>query len=64
MRYNGFSKDEIEPVRSAMKSMNMPCTLKDLNYEPSNDNLLFYIDHMLKIQIFVHRQKNPGLLKQ
>ena len=29
-----------------MKSMNMPCTLKDLNYEPSNDNLLFYIDHI------------------
>ncbi len=46
MRYNGFSKDEIEPVRSAMKSMNMPCILKDLNYEPSNDNLLFYIDHI------------------
>lgn len=46
MRYNGFPDRIIEEVRTAMKAMDMPCTLKDLNYETTNENVLFYIDHI------------------
>lgn len=46
MAFNGFPKETVDEVRLAMKTMHMPCTLKELGYEPSAEHMDFYLEKL------------------
>lgn len=43
MAFNEMSQNEIEQIRSAMRYMNMPLTLKDIGYDTSEQGMEFFI---------------------
>lgn len=48
MHFNGSSTQEIEAVRSLMKAMDMPATLREIGMEPNEKNLSLMCDVLAK----------------
>lgn len=48
MAYNNAAKEEIQAVRDLMRDMDMPLTLKDLEYDRSPEDLEFFLQTIAK----------------